>query len=80
MSDYKISEIKTIAASIAKKYGVKKIYLFGSRARGDNNFHSDYDFLISKGKVNTLWLYMSLVDELEKAFASHVETLRLIKI
>mgnify|MGYP003571349908 CR=1 FL=1 len=51
MSDYKISEIKTIAVSIAKKYGVKTIYLFGSRARGDNNFHSDYDFLISKGKL-----------------------------
>ena len=75
MSDYKVSEIKNIAAPIAEKYGVRKISLFGSRARGDNNFNSDYDFLISKGKVNTLWLYMSLVDELERAFNSHVDVL-----
>ena len=73
VSDYKVSEIKNIAAPIAEKYGVRKISLFGSRARGDNNFNSDYDFLISKGKVNTLWLYMSLVDELERAFDSHVD-------
>ena len=73
MSDYKISEIKNIVVPIAKKYGVKKISLFGSRARGDNDFHSDYDFLITKGKVRSLWLYMTLVDELEQAFASHVD-------
>ena len=73
MSDYEISEIKNIVVPIAKKYGVKKISLFGSRARGDNDFYSDYDFLITKGKVRSLWRYMSLVDELEEAFASHVD-------
>lgn len=73
MSDYKIPEIKNIVVPIAKKYGVKKISLFGSRARGDNDSFSDYDFLITKGKVRSLWLYMSLVDELETAFDSHVD-------
>ena len=73
MSDYNISEIKNIVSPIAEKHGVKRISLFGSRARGDNTPDSDYDFLITKGKVHTLWLYMSLVDDLEEAFNSHVD-------
>ncbi|MBQ9419962.1 MAG: nucleotidyltransferase domain-containing protein [Synergistaceae bacterium] len=75
MSDYSVAEIKNIVRPIAAKYGVKKISLFGSRARGDNNFHSDYDFLITKGRVHTLWLFMSLVDELEQALNSHGDVL-----
>ena len=74
MKNYKkISEIKNIVSPIAKKHGLKKISLFGSRARGDDDTQSDYDFLITKGKVHTLWLYMSLVDELEQAFNAHVD-------
>lgn len=73
MSDYSIPEIKNIVMPIAKKHGVKRISLFGSRARGDNNYDSDYDFLITKGKVKTLWLYMGLVDDLEEAFKTHVD-------
>lgn len=73
MSDYSIPEIKNIVMPIAKKHGVKRISLFGSRARGDNNYDSDYDFLITKGKVKSLWLYMGLVDDLEEAFKTHVD-------
>jgi predicted nucleotidyltransferase len=31
---------------IAKKFGVSKIYVFGSVARGDNTSKSDVDFLV----------------------------------
>lgn len=34
MNDYTISEMKEIVAPIAHKYGVERIFLFGSRARG----------------------------------------------
>ncbi|MBQ7193399.1 MAG: nucleotidyltransferase domain-containing protein [Synergistaceae bacterium] len=36
-----------IVAPIAIKHGVKKIKLFGSRARGEEHAQSDYDFLIN---------------------------------
>lgn len=34
---------------MAKKYGVKKVILFGSRARGDNWERSDIDLAVSGG-------------------------------
>jgi len=37
---------KKFASRIRKKFDVKKIILFGSRARGDNFKTSDYDFVI----------------------------------
>jgi predicted nucleotidyltransferase len=39
-------EICMLVAPIAMKHGIKEVYLFGSRARGDNKKDSDYDFLI----------------------------------
>ena len=37
---------KKCATSFAKVLNPKKIYLFGSRARGDYNKNSDYDFYV----------------------------------
>ena len=31
---------------IAESYGMRLVYLFGSRARGDNTEDSDYDFCV----------------------------------
>jgi hypothetical protein len=45
----KIEEIrnrKDQLYQIAAKYGIKKVYLFGSVARGESNEVSDVDFLI----------------------------------
>lgn len=36
---------------IAKKNGIKKVILFGSRARGDNWERSDIDLAVSGGNV-----------------------------
>ena len=66
--DYSISEISDIVAPIAKKYGVKKVFLFGSRARGDSNECSDYDFSIDPGELVDYFEYMSFIEELESAF------------
>ena len=37
--------------AFAKKYGVKKVILFGSRARGDNRERSDIDLAVSGGNI-----------------------------
>ncbi len=36
---------------IAKQYGVKKVILFGSRARGDYHRTSDIDLAVSGGEI-----------------------------
>ena len=42
---YTIEEIRAKAVPIAKKYGVKKLSLFGSYARGEADAQSDLDFM-----------------------------------
>ena len=70
---YSLEEIRKIAVPIAEKYGVQRIGLFGSYARGDQNEHSDLDFLIQKGKMRGLVQYMGFVLDLEDAFGCHVD-------
>lgn len=60
---------------IAAKYGVSRVKLFGSRARGDNNQHSDYDFLISRGRMRSLLQYSAFVAELEAVLGTHVDVI-----
>jgi|GEM_PF-6570799 len=47
---HSVEELREIVAPVAEKYGVDKVYLFGSIARGDFNEDSGYDFFIEKGK------------------------------
>jgi len=42
-----IETIKEKSIPVLKKYGFKKVGIFGSRARGDNRTDSDVDFLFS---------------------------------
>lgn len=68
-----IRALQAAVSPIAAMYGVERMYLFGSRARGDNRPDSDYDFLISKGKVQTLFLHAALWQELEDALHAPVD-------
>lgn len=40
------AEIKKLTGLIAEAVKPQKIYLFGSFARGEQNYHSDYDFYV----------------------------------
>ncbi|MCL2296555.1 MAG: nucleotidyltransferase domain-containing protein [Methanomassiliicoccaceae archaeon] len=51
-----IEELRSIVAPVAEKYGVDKVYLFGSVARGDHDEDSDYDFYIEKGKIRSAFV------------------------
>ena len=72
---YTIEEIKEKAVPIAQKYGVKKLWLFGSYARGEADAESDVDFLIDEGtgKIQSLLPYFSFVLDLEDEFKCHVD-------
>lgn len=40
------AEIKKLSGLIAEAVKPQKIYLFGSFVRGEQNYHSDYDFYV----------------------------------
>lgn len=75
MSYEKTIELKDVISPIAQKYGVKRVLLFGSMARGDNDENSDYDFLISKGQLKSLVQYVEFVNELESVLKRHVDVI-----
>jgi len=52
---YTIDELKHIIAPIASEYGVDRVYLFGSYARGTASEKSDVDIKIVKGRVRSLF-------------------------
>lgn len=70
---YTVDEIKAKTTPIAKAYGVKKMSLFGSYARGEADDDSDVDLYIDKGHLKSLLQYFSFVDELEKSLECHVD-------
>lgn len=64
--DKVIEQIKVIA----RKYKIKKILLFGSRARGDNSSISDYDIAV----------FGDGLSEVDKArFCDNVEEIKTLK-
>ena len=72
---YTLTEIKSIAGEIAKRHGVKKMFLFGSYARGDAKPGSDLDFRIDKGRIRGLFALGGLYADLEEAFGVPVDLL-----
>ena len=72
---YTIDEIRAKAVPIAQKYGVKKLSLFGSYARGEADAQSDVDFLYDKGngKIQTTLDYVGFIYDLENKFGCHID-------
>jgi predicted nucleotidyltransferase len=62
------TELKEIAAIMAKASGASKIILFGSRARGDFDASSDWDFLLVMPQT---WNPASFNLELDVVRAAH---------
>ena len=71
---YTIDDIKRISIPIAEQYGVRRMALFGSYARGEHTTNSDIDFLIEKGKIRGLEFF-GFINSLEDAFGIHIDVL-----
>jgi len=71
---YSIDEIRRIAAPIAVQFGVKKMALFGSYARGEQKAASDIDFVIDKGSIQGLEFF-GFLNRLEDALGVPVDVL-----
>ena len=72
---YTIDEIKNIVAPIAKAYGVQRVFLFGSYARGEATPSSDLDFRIDKGSLRGLFALGGLYADLEECFEKELDVL-----
>lgn len=72
---YTIDEIRTIVSPIAAKYGVERIYLFGSYARGDATEGSDVDLRVDKGALKGLFALSGLYTEIQEFLQLKVDLL-----
>jgi predicted nucleotidyltransferase len=62
-------------APIAKKYGVERVYLFGSYARGDTTENSDVDLRVDKGALKGMFALSGLYSEIQEALQIKVDLL-----
>jgi hypothetical protein len=72
---YTIDGIRAIVEPIARKYGVARVYLFGSYARGEITENSDIDLRVDKGNLKGLFALCGLYTEIEEALQMKVDVL-----
>lgn len=65
--------IRTLIRPAAKKFGLKKVFLFGSYARGDAAADSDIDLMIDGGNSVSYHDYQRLVDAFRSALNKEVD-------
>jgi predicted nucleotidyltransferase len=65
-----LEEISIKIKPIAKKYNIKRIYVFGSYARGTQNESSDIDFCVDTdgSDINTLFDFGPVFTDLKNVF------------
>ena len=54
-----MEELYSQLVALARRYGAKRLVLFGSRARGDNRYNSDIDLAVygmPEGSRSNFWM------------------------
>lgn len=72
---YGIEELKSAITPIAEKYGVSRVFLFGSYARGEATARSDIDLRIDKGALRGFFALSGMHLDLEKTLKTKVDLL-----
>jgi predicted nucleotidyltransferase len=73
---YSINEISGIIAPVAQSYGVRRLALFGSYARGEATPESDVDLrIVDRGSLRGLFRLAAFQGELEKNLKVHVDVM-----
>lgn len=68
-----LDDIKGVVKEVAQEYGVERVLLFGSYARGEAVSKSDIDLRIDKGKIRGLIQLAGFQLELEEKLNSAVD-------
>jgi len=72
---YTISDIQSLVQPIAALYGVERVFLFGSYARGDATLTSDIDLYIDKGAIRGYFRLAGFHRDIEEALGMPVDVL-----
>ena len=70
---YSLDDIKQKVQTVAIKYNVEAIYLFGSYARGEATEESDLDFLVFGGSDFKLTNIFALAEDLREVFDKPID-------
>ena len=71
-----LNQLAAAAPAIRERFGVKRIGIFGSFARGDQTVQSDVDVLVELADgYSTLRNFVGLADFLEELFSRKVDLL-----
>ena len=73
---YTLDEIAGIIAPIAARYGVDRIFIFGSYARGEADENSDIDLCIEAVAIKGLFALGGLYADLEEALGKERSSTR----
>ena len=68
-----INTIRTNIFPIAQKYGLRRVFLFGSFAKGTSTEESDIDLLVEKGKPLSLLMLSGLRQDSEEVLGREVD-------
>ena len=72
---YTIEEIKAVVRDVAQRYGVERVVMFGSYARGEAGPCSDIDLRIDKGRIRGLFQLSGFHLDLEEKLNTNVDVL-----
>lgn len=71
-----VSKVKRCVVPLAEKYGVLRVSLFGSRARGDFRRDSDYDLLVLYPSDMPFYIKTRFVTELIHVLGENIDVVR----
>ena len=72
---YSIDELQRLIKPIAVRYGVERVFLFGSYAQSSTTPDSDIDLRIDRGAINDYFELSGFHQDLENALMSSVDVL-----
>jgi len=75
MKPYTIEQLRSLVQPIAARYGVERVFLFGSYAQGTANPDSDIDLRIDRGDIKDYFELSGFHQELEEIFSGKVDVL-----
>ena len=70
---FTMEHIVAAVKPLADKYCVKKIYLFGSYARGEADENSDLDFLVFGGEMFKRTMIFALAEDVRETLKKKVD-------
>ena len=68
-----IDSIQYLIVPVAKRYGLSKVSLFGSYARGEARPDSDIDLIAEGGNYKGLFEYADMIERFEQALGKKID-------